>query len=110
MIAVLKRNLTAQADFIGQHLNLRIGQPSTAHHRIDLHQRNNATPRAAYRTSATHRNTLLLPTETAHRLLPRPLDHTIIQVARLPAPPMARQSDFSDPVETPVEEGQPATR
>lgn len=78
----------------------RIGQPSTAHHRIDLHQR--TMQRLPRRARTTHppqhpatptRNRPTTPTPT--------LDHTIIQVAVAISALQWRGSQTSDPVETP---------
>lgn len=81
MIAVLTENPDSAADFITSTLgDLESASPQLLTTVLTyINEQCNAS-RAAH-VLHTHRNTLLRRLETAQRLLPRPLDHTIIQVA-----------------------------
>lgn len=86
MIAVLTENPDSAADFITSTLgDLESASPQLLTTVLTyINEQCNAS-RAAH-VLHTHRNTLLRRLETAQRLLPRPLDHTIIQVAVASAP------------------------
>lgn len=103
MIAVLTENPDSAADFITSTLgDLESASPQLLTTVLTyINEQCNAS-RAAH-VLHTHRNTLLRRLETAQRLLPRPLDHTIIQVAVAISALQWRGSQTSDPVETPVE-------
>lgn len=101
MIAVLTENPDSAADFITSTLgDLESASPQLLTTVLTyINEQCNAS-RAAH-VLHTHRNTLLRRLETAQRLLPRPLDHTIIQVAVAISALQWRGSQTSDPVETP---------
>jgi DNA-binding PucR family transcriptional regulator len=104
MVALLTENPYGADDFISATLGDFETSSAVLHTTVLTYITAECNASRAAKVLYTHRNTVLHRLEAAQRLLPRPLDHTLIEVAVAIKALQWRGHNPSDAVETPVEQ------